>query len=107
VQVVAACNRAIAAAERQAASAQSKRRPSTARFTRGLMLLAWMNHDRKGKLTKDLVNEIKNHCQDWPEVRDYKKHKSREKLRNALRNLAEDTRRALRDGRLPAGWRVP
>ena len=107
VQVDAACNRAIAAAERQAASAQAKRRPSTARFTRGLMLLAWMNHDRKGKLTKDLVNEIKNHCQDWPEVRDYKKHKSREKLRNALRNLAEDTRRALRDGRLPAGWLVP
>src|SRR6516164_1554565 len=59
VQVVAAGNRAIAAAERQAASAQAKRRPSTARFTRGLMLLAWMNHDRKGKLTKDLVNEIK------------------------------------------------
>ncbi len=107
VQVVAACNRAIEAAERQAASAQPKRKPSIARFTRGLLLLVWMDHDGKGKLTKNLVNEIKNHCQDWPEVRDYKKHQSREKLRNALRNLAEDTRRALRDSRLPSDWRVP
>ena len=55
---------------------------------------------------KELVTEINRGCKDWPCVQDYQKHGSREKLRNALRNLAEDTRRALRDGRLPANWSV-
>jgi hypothetical protein len=104
-EVVAAANRAIAATERRAAST-SKRRPSTARFERGLVLVNWIDRLHGGKLTKDLVNEIKRHCKHWHEVRAYQTHGSREKLRNALRNLADDTRRALRDGRLPTNWRV-
>jgi hypothetical protein len=105
LEVVAAANRAIAAAERRAAST-SKRRPGAARFERGLVLMNWIDRLHRGKLTKDLVNEVKRHCKHWPEVRAYQKHQSREKLRNALRNLADDTRRALRDERLPTNWRV-
>jgi hypothetical protein len=103
---VAAANRAIAAAERRAASA-SKRRPCTERFERGLVLVNWIDRLHQGKLTKDLVNEIKRHCKHWPEVRAYQKHQSREKLRNALRDLAEDIRKAIRDGRLPLNWEAP
>jgi hypothetical protein len=77
------------------------------RFKRGLLLLAWIRspYCGKGELTKELVNEIKIGCKDWPEVRAYRRHGSREKLRNALRNLADDARSACRDGRLPRGWR--
>jgi hypothetical protein len=90
----------------QAASGRPTRRPSTARFRRGLVLLTWIDSPLfgRGKLTKELVTEIKDGCKDWPEVIAYIKHNSREKLRNSLRSLAEDTRRALREERLPAGW---
>jgi hypothetical protein len=106
LQAAAVSNRAIATLQRHEASRRTTRRPSIARFERGLLLLAWIDspHIGAGKLTKELVTDIKDHCKDWPCVRDYQKHGSREKLRNALRNLAEDTRRALRDRRLPAGW---
>jgi hypothetical protein len=91
----------------QAENRQPKRAPSTERFENGLLLLKWIEYDGKGKLTKELVTEIKKGCKDWPCVRAYQKHRRHEQLRNALRNLADDTRRALREGRLPAGWRVP
>jgi hypothetical protein len=106
LQVGAACSRHIAALQRQEASRRTTRRPSAARFKMGLLLLLWIKHEGAGKLTKELVTQIKHNCQDWACVRAYQKHRSNEKLRNALRNLAEDTRRAWRDGRLPAGWRV-
>jgi hypothetical protein len=102
-----AMNMRLAAAGLDAMSAlqrKATRPPSEERFKQGLLLLAWIDHYGNGKLTKELVNEIKENCKDWPCVRDYQKHKSRERLRNALRNLAEDIRGALRDGRLPAGW---
>jgi hypothetical protein len=106
-EVFAVCDRVVAAAERKAASGQPKRAISTERFAQGLLLLQWIDHFGKGTLTKELVSEIKNGCKDWPCVRDYKNHRSREKLRNALRNLADDTRRALRERRLPTDWVVP
>jgi hypothetical protein len=80
---------------------------SEERFEQGLLLLRWIARFGGGKLTKELVSDIKNNCKDWPCVRDFLDHQSREKLRNALRSLANDTRLALRDGRLPPGWAFP
>jgi hypothetical protein len=106
-EAVAFCNRGAADLYRQERSRRAGRRPSTARFERGLMLVSWIDRQYQGKLTKKLVNEIKHYCKHWPEVRNAQKagdHRPQERLRNALRNLAEDTRQALRNGRLPAGW---
>jgi hypothetical protein len=85
------------------------RRPEEARFRRGLLLLTWIDspHLGKGQLTKELLNQVMRKCKDWPEVIAYRKHGSREKLRNALRNLVADVRQALRQVRAPAGWRYP
>jgi hypothetical protein len=83
---------------------QRKRSLDTERFKRGLLLVKWIDYFGKGKLTKNLLTEIRKGCKDWPEVRAYQEDKRPEKLRSALRALAEDTRQALRDRRLPAGW---
>jgi hypothetical protein len=90
-----------------AASSQRKRAITSERFERGLILVAWIDGIHGGALTKELVREIKNNCHDWPCVRAYREHKSLEKLRNALRALADDTRNAIRERRLPPGWRFP
>jgi hypothetical protein len=91
----------------------STRRPSEDRFQRGLLLLAWIGAPQigKGKLTLELVNDVKKHCPDWPEVVAY--HQSsepeprrRERRRQALKALVDDTRRAIQEGRLPPGWRL-
>jgi hypothetical protein len=103
-EVLADSNRTVARLEQQATSRQRKRALSTERFERGLLLVKWIDHLGGGELTKELVNEIKDGCPDWPCVQDYKRHRSREKLRNALRNLAADTRKALGDRRLPGNW---
>jgi hypothetical protein len=103
-QLHVAYNRHITRLLHQEASRRTTRRPSTARFQMGLLLLLWIKHEGAGKLTKELVTQIKHGCKDWPCVRAYQKHRSIEKLRNALRDLAEDTRRAWHDGRLPEGW---
>jgi hypothetical protein len=103
-EIFAAAGRDAARLEEQAASRQPTRAISAERFERGLQLLVWIEHLGRGKLTKELVTEIKDGCPDWPCVQDYRMHRSREKLRNALRDLADDTRRAVRDRRLPANW---
>jgi hypothetical protein len=108
-EAVAFCNRGAADLYRQERSRRAARRPSTARFERGLMLLSWIGGQHGGKLTKELVKEIKHHCKHWPEVQKAQKahdHRIQEPLRNALRNLAQDTRQALRNRRLPADWGV-
>jgi hypothetical protein len=101
------CDRALAAAERRAAGGQRRRAIATERFARGLLLLKWIDHDGHGQLTKQLVTLIKDGCTAWPCVLAYRKHRSLEKLRNALRNLADDVRRALHERRLPTDWVVP
>jgi hypothetical protein len=94
----------------EAPNRQRKKSISEDRFRQGIMLLAWITALGGGKLTKGLVKQIRDGCRDWPCVRQYWKAsktdtaKAREALRNALRNLACATRRAIRDSRLPAGW---
>jgi hypothetical protein len=95
---IAACNRAGAFAP-----ALPSHAIAPGRFQRGLLLLSWINSTGGGKLTKKLVGDVARGCNDWPEVR---ASKSGERLRNALRNLADDVRGALRDRRLPRGWRT-
>jgi hypothetical protein len=82
------------------------RLPSKDRFERGLVLLNWIRSPLigNGRLTKVLLVEVKHHCRHWREVKEYQRHRSLEKLRNALRNLADDTRRAITAGRVPQGW---
>jgi hypothetical protein len=82
----------------------STRVPEEDRFQRGKILLLWIEHIGKGKLTKKLWLDILKECPDWPEVRDFGEHQSYEKFRKALGDLASKTRKHIEDGHLPKGW---
>jgi len=102
--IVAAYQREIAALERKLKASRVMHRPSTDRFERGVLLVLWIKNEGKGRLIKELLNNLIRHNRDWPEVRAFQTHKSRDKLRKALQNLAEDTRQQIREGRLPESW---
>jgi hypothetical protein len=84
-------------AQRQ--SLQRKRRMGAQRRAQGERLLHLMNEHGGGKLNTAVVSEVIRSCRDWGCVRQYRKDRSRERLRRYLDKLRTDTLRAQRLGR--------